>query len=124
MGLARRRRMGEGSTAGVPWGAGGRGMPLAYGRAPAQPGVPLRHCTHGAYETPCAGVDLGHPVNRYLAGAGRREGWRVGSKLQMAEDLANDLPLRDDGYDAQRPLMAQRAASPIQRKDPLEQPCP
>src|SRR5919197_5417809 len=94
--LARRRRMGEGSTAGVPWGDGGRGKPLAHGRAPAQPGVPLRHCTHGAYETTRAGVDLGHPVDRYLAGAGRRAGRMVCSALQMAEDIADHLALRDD----------------------------
>jgi hypothetical protein len=42
----------------------------------------------------------------------------------MAEDRANDLPLRDDGDDAQRPLLAKRAADHIHVKDPLEQPCP
>jgi hypothetical protein len=51
LGAGQGPRMGEGGTAGVPWGDGGRGKPLAHRRAPAQPGVPLRHCTHGAYGT-------------------------------------------------------------------------
>ncbi len=44
-------------------------------------------------------MGLGHPVNGCLAGTGRRDGGRVCSKFQMAEDLADDLALRDDGDD-------------------------
>src|SRR5881409_3981468 len=40
---------------------------------------------------------LGHPVKGFLAGTGRRDGGWICRKFQMAEDLADDLALRDDG---------------------------
>jgi hypothetical protein len=42
----------------------------------------------------------------------------------MLEELPDDLALRDGGDDAQRPLLAKRAARHIQRKDALQQPRP
>jgi hypothetical protein len=59
-----------------------------------------------------------------LGGNGQARWEGVCSPFEMAEDLANDLPLRDDGDDAQRPPLAKRAADHIHVKDPLEQPCP
>jgi hypothetical protein len=38
----------------------------------------------------------------------------------MAEDLANDLTLRDDGDEAQGPALTPRAVRQVQRKDPLQ----
>jgi hypothetical protein len=49
--LARQCRMGEGSAAGVPWGDGGLGKPMANGKAHVQPWAPPRHGAHGAHET-------------------------------------------------------------------------
>ena len=49
---------------------------------------------------------------------------RVGRTFQMAEDLSDDLTLRDGGDDPQRPPLTPRAAYHIQCKDVLQQPCP
>ena len=42
----------------------------------------------------------------------------------MAEDFANHRALRDDGDDAQGPVLTPRAVRHIQREDPMQQPCP
>lgn len=65
-------------------------------------GTPSEVCTHlhGAHvadEATRAIVALGDPVIWCLAGTGRGNGRGVCRELQMAEDLANDLTLRDDG---------------------------
>src|SRR5262249_35691037 len=67
---------------------------------------------------------LGHPIARYLAGTGRCDGGWVCRKFQMAEDLADDLALRDDGDEPQHPALAKGTRSHIQVKHPLEQPRP
>ena len=64
----------------------------------AEGGTRLRSA-HVAYETTRVVVGLGDPVTWSLAGTGRRDGGRVCRKFQMAEDLADDLALRDDGDD-------------------------
>jgi hypothetical protein len=122
--LARRRRLGEGSTAGGPWGAGRLGKPMANGRAPAQPCAPSRHGAHVADEPTRVVGALGDPVTGGLAGTDRRDGGWVCRKFQMAEDLADDLALRDDGDEPQRSALAKRAGGHIHVKYPLEQPRP
>src|SRR5262249_36335345 len=87
-------------------------------------GLPPLHSAHIAYETTCVVVGLSDPVTWSLAGMGRRDGRRICSELQMAEDFANPLALRDDGDDPQHALLTPGAAGHIQRKDPLEQPRP
>jgi hypothetical protein len=42
----------------------------------------------------------------------------------MAQDLADHCTLRDDGDDAEGPALTPRAVRHIQRKDPMQQPCP
>ena len=42
----------------------------------------------------------------------------------MAEDLADDLALRDDGDDPQHPALAQRTGAHLQGKHPLQEPRP
>jgi hypothetical protein len=64
------------------------------------------------------------PGEGFLADTRRsNQGW-VGCELQMPEDLADHLALRDSGDDPQRPPLTERAACHIQRKDALQQPCP
>ena len=58
-----------------------------------------RHGAHVADEPTRVVVALGDPVTGCLAGTGRRDGRGVCSPFEMAEDLAHDLPLRDDGVD-------------------------
>ena len=105
--LARRRRMGEGSTAGMPWGTEDWARRWPNRRVHAQPYAPPRHGTHRTHETPCAGVSLGDPITCGLASTGRRNGGWVCSELQMAEDFANHRALRDDGDEPQCPALAQ-----------------
>jgi transposase-like protein len=93
-------------------------------KARAQPYALPRHGAHRDNGTPRAGVGLGHPVERCLAGAGRRDGGWIYRAFQMTEDFANHLALRDDGDEPQRPLRAQRAAGHIHVEDPLLQPRP
>src|SRR5919204_2380800 len=42
----------------------------------------------------------------------------------MAEDLTDHLALRDDGDEPQCPTLTPREVCHIQRKDPMQQPCP
>src|SRR5262245_24117074 len=77
-----------------------------------------------AYETTHVVVDLGDPVAWDLASTGRRDGRGVYSTFQMAEDLADHFALRNDGDEPQSPALTPRAVHHIQRKHPLEQPCP
>ena len=65
----------------------------------AHRGASPRRSAHVADETTCDAVGLGHPVERCLATTGRRDGWWVCRKFQMAEDLAEHLALCDDGND-------------------------
>src|SRR5262249_19460734 len=66
----------------------------------------------------------GGPGEGFLASTSRRDGGWVCSPFQMAEDLADDLALRDSGNDPQRPALTKRAGGHIYVKDPLEQPYP
>ena len=54
------------------------------------------HWAHIAAEITRNAMGLGNPVTGFLAGTGRRDGGWVCSTFQMAEDLADDLALRDD----------------------------
>jgi len=83
-----------------------------------------RHGAHVADEPTRVVVALGDPVTWCLAGTGRRDGRGVCRQFQMVEELANDLTLRDDGDEPQRPALTKRAVHHIQRKDPLQQPRP
>ena len=62
-------------------------------------GVPPRHSAHVADKPTRVVVSLGDPVVWCVAETGRRDGRRVCSAFQMAEDLADDLTPRDDGND-------------------------
>src|SRR5262249_59858849 len=73
--------------------------------------------------TPPQGVSLGERAS-LLARTSRRDGGWVYSEFQMAEDLAGDLTLRDDGDEPQGPALTPWAVYHIQRKDPMQQPCP
>jgi len=59
-----------------------------------------------------------------VAGTGRREGRGVCSTFEMAEELAHDLTLRDDGDEPQHPTLAPRAGGQLQAKDPPQEPRP
>src|SRR5215471_3745708 len=83
-----------------------------------------RHGAHVAYETTRVVVGLGDPVTWGLASTGRRDGRWVGRAFQMAQDHTHHLTLRDDGDEPQRPLMAPRAGSHLQAKDPPQEPGP
>ena len=89
-------------------------------RARAQPYAPLRHGAHRGNGPPRAGVGLGHPVERCLAGAGRCDGGWVYRAFQMTEDLADHLALRDDGDEPQGPALTPRAVHHSQRKHPMQ----
>jgi hypothetical protein len=79
--------------------------------------------------TRAAGIHEGDPHAR--SGGGPRKGFLADTRwsnrgwvhreLQMPEDLADHLALRDGGHDPQRPLLAARAACHIQGKDALAQ---
>ena len=70
----------------------------ALGRAHTQSEVcHPRHSAHVADESTHVIVALGDPVIWCLAGTGRGNGRGVCRELQMTEDLAHDLTLRDDG---------------------------
>src|SRR5215471_17953650 len=84
--------------------------------------IPSQHAR--AHETMRVGVGLGHPIDRCLAGAGRRDGGWVYRAFLMTEDLADHLALRDDGDEPQRPALTPRAVHQIQRKHPMQQLCP
>jgi hypothetical protein len=101
---------------GALWGGRWGGQADGQRGAHVQPCVPPRHGAHGAHETPRTAVSLGHPVERGLASMSRRDGGWVCGTFQMAEDFADHCALRDDGDDAQRPLMAKRTAGHIQCK--------
>src|SRR5262245_48380388 len=83
-----------------------------------------RHCAHVASGVTGGGRGLGYAVTGFLVGTGRRDGGWVCRKLQMAKDLADDLALRDDSDEPQRPALAKRTGGHIHVKDPLEQPRP
>ena len=88
--------MGEGAPQGCPWEDDG------VGKLMANRGLTCSRVCHPvtARTAPTrTGVGLGHPVERCLASTGRRDGGWVCRKFQMAEDLADDLTLRDDGDD-------------------------
>src|SRR5215831_17493309 len=53
----------------------------------------------------------------------RNGGW-VCSEFQMAEDLANDLTLRDDGDESQHPVLTQWTHGHLQGKHALQEPGP
>jgi len=69
-------------------------------------------------------VALGDPVTWCLAGTGRRDGGWVCREFQMAEDFADHFALRNDGDEPQCPALTKGAVRQVQRKDPLQQPCP
>ena len=76
----------------------GKGGWEGRGETPERREPPF-HCAHIASEITRDAMGLGHPVKGFLAGTGRRDGGWVCRKFQMAEDLADDLALRDDGDD-------------------------
>src|SRR5262249_10357312 len=104
------------------WGKPARG-PLGRDSTPAEV-CTHRPGAHMAYETTRVIVALGDPVIWCLAGTGRGNGRGICRALQMAEDLANDLTLRDDGDEPQGPTRTKRAVRQVQAKDSLEQPRP
>src|SRR5215831_1241213 len=53
----------------------------------------------------------------------RNGGW-VCSEFQMAEDLANDLTLRDDGDESQHPALTKWTRAHLQGKHALQEPGP
>src|SRR5262249_16588579 len=55
---------------------------------------------------------------------GRRNGGWVCSTFEMAEDLADHLPLRDDGDEPQHPALAQGTRAHLQGKHTLQEPGP
>src|SRR5262249_46459845 len=66
----------------------------------------------------------GRPREGFLADTRwSNQGW-VGCELQMPEDLAAHLALRESGNDPQRPLLTERAARHVKRQVALEQPHP
>ena len=79
---------------------------------------------HGADEPTRVVVDLGDPVARCLASTGRCDGGWVYSEFQMAEDLANDLALRDDSDEPQHPTLTQWAGGHLQVKHASQEPRP
>src|SRR5438552_18584013 len=93
-------------------------------KAHAQPYARPRHGVHMADEPTRVVVGSGDPVTWCLAGTGRSDGRGVCSPFEMAEDLVDHRALRDDGDEAQGPALTPRAVRHIQRKDPLQQPCP
>src|SRR5262245_62644688 len=88
---------------------------MAHTRSLHQP----PRCAHGLRDHALRG--LGDPVTWYLTSTGRRDGGWVGRAFQMAQYLADHLPLRDDGDEPQRPLMAPRAGGYLQVKDPPQE---
>src|SRR4029434_1083242 len=66
----------------------------------------------------------GGPRKGFLAETRRSDGGRVHRELQMPEDLADHLAVRDGGDDPQWPPLTPRAACHLQGKDALQQPCP
>src|SRR5262249_43627761 len=85
------------------WGKTERG---ALGRDGTRAeGCNHRHGAHWASEPTPVVAGLGDPVTWCLAGTGRRNGGWVCREFQMAEDLANDLTLRDDGNESQHPAL-------------------
>src|SRR5262245_13661357 len=77
-----------------------------------------------AYETTRVVVGLGDPVIGCWARTGRCDGGWVCSALQMTEERADHLALRDDGDEPPQARLTPGAARHSQRKDPLEQPRP
>src|SRR5262245_14157161 len=84
------------------------------------------HGAHVADKPTRVVVALGHPVTWCLAGTGRRERRWICREFQMAEDLANDLTLRDDGNESQHSALTKRARAHLQGKHALQEsrPCP
>ena len=64
------------------------------------------------------------PGEGFLTDTGWGNGMGVCGKLQMLQDLPDDLTVRDGGDDSQRPPLTERAARHVKRKDALEQPRP
>src|SRR5262249_50304832 len=81
-----------------------------------------RHWTHSASAITRDAMGLGHPVTGYLAGTGWCDGGWVCRAFQMAEDLANDLTLRDDGDKSQYPTLTQWTRAHLQGKHVLQEP--
>ena len=100
--------MGEGRTAGVPWGHGpGKGKRdfNAFQRSEVcdTPSLCARRLRDHARRR-----GLGNPIERCLASTSWGNWRRVGRALQMVEHLADHLGLGDGGDHPQRSLMAKR----------------
>jgi hypothetical protein len=105
-----------------PVSSGGHAVPTAHAVYPAHRGRPARAARSTAPTRPYTTLwGLGDPVKSCLAGTGWCHGGWIRSKLHMAEDLSDDLPLGHRGNDPQRPLMAKWAGGQIEGKHPLQQ---
>src|SRR5262249_43405290 len=105
-------------------GSRGRLIGCPGPRVHTRGGVPPRPDAHVADEPTRVVVALGDPVIWGLAGTGRRDGGGVCREFQMAEDLANDLPLHDDGDESQHPALTKGTRAHLQGKHALQEPGP
>jgi hypothetical protein len=108
----------------LPWGTAAWASRGPHRRVHAQPYARPRHGAHVADETTRVVVGSGDPITMCLASMGRCDGGWVCGTLQMAQDLADHLTLRDDGDEPQRPALAKGTRGHLHAKDPLEQPRP